>query len=233
MDDAIELACRMEQDKSIPSEAALIVRSQAAVRTLLFEKTHNNPVLITEDTIKNVIADYVTRESREEAEAAVAKAVDANTAKLKKEHSIEIEKVIRERDDAYSENRQRAIEMRNDAEQIANRWAAIAKKGMEYLVLVVWLALLAGSVYCLSLIHISGSAPEFVRKATANQAVRPGPSARIRFANASRIFTFAVCFCKPRYCVFRYRSWSFKTAKTCSTLARTEDFSCSRRLICA
>ena len=99
-------------------------------------------------TIKNVIADYVTRESREEAEAAVAKAVDANTAKLKKEHSIEIEKVIRERDDAYSENRQRAIEMRNDAEQIANRWAAIAKKGMEYLVLVVWLALLAGSVYC-------------------------------------------------------------------------------------
>lgn len=37
------------------------------------------------------------------------------------------------------------------------------------------------------------------------------------------IFTFAVCFCKPRYRVFRYRSWIFRTAKTCSTLARTED----------
>ena len=148
MDDAIELACRMEQDKSIPSEAALIVRSQAVVRTLLFEKTHNNPALVTEDTIKNVIADYVTRESREEAEAAVAKAVDANTAKLKREHSIELEKVTRERDDAYSETRQRAIEMRNDAEQIANRRAALAKKCMECLVLAIWLALLVGSVYC-------------------------------------------------------------------------------------
>lgn len=47
------------------------------------------------------------------------------------------------------------------------------------------------------------------------------------------IFSFAICFRRPRYRVFRYQSCFFTTAKTCSTLARTEDFSRSWRLICA
>ena len=65
------------------------------------------------------------------------------------------------------------------------------------------------------------------------QAVRQDRlSARIRFASANRIFSLAICFRRPRYLVFRYRSWPFTTPKTCSTLARTEDFSFSRRLIC-
>ena len=65
------------------------------------------------------------------------------------------------------------------------------------------------------------------------QAARQGLSARIRFASANNMFNFAVCFRRPRYRVFRKRSCCFTTAKTCSTLARTEDFSRSLRLICA
>ena len=42
----------------------------------------------------------------------------------------------------------------------------------------------------------------------------------------------AVCFCKPRFRVFRYRNCPFTTPKTCSALARIEDFSCSLRLSC-
>ena len=62
------------------------------------------------------------------------------------------------------------------------------------------------------------------------QAARQGLSARIRFASANNMFNFAVCFRRPRYRVFRKRSCCFTTAKTCSTLARTEDFSRSLRL---
>ena len=72
-----------------------------------------------------------------------------------------------------------------------------------------------------------------VRICALTQAARQGLSARIRFASANRIFNLAVCFRNPRYRVFRKYSSCFTTAKTCSTLARTEDFSRSLRLICA
>ena len=74
---------------------------------------------------------------------------------------------------------------------------------------------------------------ENVLMCTLTQAARQGPSARIRFASASRIFNFAVCFRRPRYRVFRNRSCCFTTAKTCSTLARAEHVSRSLCLICA
>ena len=64
----------------------------------------------------------------------------------------------------------------------------------------------------------------FHRKGTLNQTVRDFVAARYRFANANIIFNFAVCFRRPRYRVFRYRKIFFMTAKTCSTLQRTDDF---------
>ena len=66
-----------------------------------------------------------------------------------------------------------------------------------------------------------------------NQTARQGLSARTRFAKANSIFSFAVCFRRHRYRVFRYLNRPFTTAKICSTFALTDDFSCSRRLICA
>ncbi len=63
-----------------------------------------------------------------------------------------------------------------------------------------------------------------VRRCALIQAARQGLSARISFASANNMFNFTVRFRRPRYRVFRNRS-CFATAKTCSTLARTEDFS--------
>ena len=76
--------------------------------------------------------------------------------------------------------------------------------------------------------------PNFVLRlqGNSNQTARRGLSAKIKFAKANIIFSLAVCFCRPRYRVFRYRSWPLTTAKTCSTFARTDDFSCSLRLSC-
>ena len=76
-------------------------------------------------------------------------------------------------------------------------------------------------------------ASQSVRICTLTQAASQGLSARIRFASVSRIFNFAVCFRRPRYLIFRKCSCCFTAAKTCSTLARTEDFSHSLRSIYA
>ena len=66
-----------------------------------------------------------------------------------------------------------------------------------------------------------------------NQADRrEGLSAKIRFASANSISSLAVCIRRPRYRVFRYPNCPFMTANTCSTLALTDDFSCSLLLIC-
>ena len=55
--------------------------------------------------------------------------------------------------------------------------------------------------------------PKFIKKSfifrlqcNPNQTARQGLSARIKFASANIIFSFAVCFRSPRYRVFRYRS---------------------------
>ena len=66
----------------------------------------------------------------------------------------------------------------------------------------------------------------------ADLAIKPRLSARYRFASANRMFSLATCFRRPRYRVLRYWNSPLTTAKTCSTLARTDDFSYSLRLIC-
>ena len=71
----------------------------------------------------------------------------------------------------------------------------------------------------------------FAPEGILSQAARQGLSARMRFASANSIFSFAVCFRSPRYRVFLYLNCPFTTPNTCSTFALTEDFSCSRRLI--
>ena len=70
----------------------------------------------------------------------------------------------------------------------------------------------------------------FISRSALNQAARQGLSARIRFASANMILNLAVCFRRPRYRVFLNFKRPFTTLKTCSTLARTDDFWCSRFL---
>lgn len=148
MDQAIELAYRMEQDKAIPSEAALIIRSQSVIRSMLFDETRNNPSQLNENTIKKIISDFVARESRDDAEAAIEKAVDENAAKLRAQHAQDMVRIKKELDQVYAVQRQQAVSMRTDAERIAKKWACRAGKAVRITVLAIWLLCLAGSVYC-------------------------------------------------------------------------------------
>lgn len=148
MDQAIELAYRMEQDKTIPSEAALIIRSQSVIRTMLFDETRNNPSQLNEETIKKVISDFVARESRDDAEAAIEKAVGENAAKLRAQHAQDMNRIKNELDQAYTAQRQQAVSMRADAERIADMWACRAGKVVRITIMAIWLLCLAGSVYC-------------------------------------------------------------------------------------
>lgn len=148
MNQAIDLACRMEQDKTIPSEAALIIRSQPVVRTMLFDETRNNPMQLNAETIKKVISDFVTFESREATQAATEKAVNENTAKLCAQHEQAMENIQHKLDQVYAEQRQQAASMRADAETIATKCSKRAELHAKIAVLVVWFLFLAGSVVC-------------------------------------------------------------------------------------
>lgn len=148
MDQAIELAYRMEQDKNLPSEAALIVRSQAVIRTMLFDETHNNPCQLNEATMKKVIANFVAQESRDDAVAAIEKAVDEKTKALQAQHEVEIGRVKHELDRAYAEQRRQAANMRDDTEREAQKIATCAEKGTKVVVFMLWLTCLVWSAYC-------------------------------------------------------------------------------------
>lgn len=148
MDRAIDLACRMEQDKTIPSEAALIIRSSAAIRPMLFEKTQNNTTMLTEDTLKQIIADFVAQEAREAAEAAVEKAVDTNTEQLTATHKREFDLVNNELARITALQRKQAFDMRSDAERDATKLAVLASRIVRISILLLWVACLVASVVC-------------------------------------------------------------------------------------
>lgn len=145
MDQAIELACRMEQDKDIPKEAALIIRSSAAIRPILFEKTKNDPTLLTEGAIKQIVSEYVSQESRESVQIAVDHAVELTTQQLKAQHSKELESA--QTAQAIEERRQQANMLRSDSEATAKKWSQIASKIAGLGVLLIWVTCLAFSLW--------------------------------------------------------------------------------------
>lgn len=148
MDQAIDLTYRMEKDKTISSDAALIIRSAHAVRTYVFEKTCNNPSRLTEDTIKDIISEYVKRESQPDIQAAVEKAVTQATDSLNKQHNTELNKANDDYIQLENQQREYAIMMRSDAEKTARKYAEFAGKATHVMLFIIWLALMAGSVYC-------------------------------------------------------------------------------------
>ena len=147
MEQAIELACRMERDNTIPSEAALIIRSKSAIRPILFEETRNDPTNLKESTIHKVIKKYVSQESQEEVETAVDKAVKDKEAKLNDEYSKEVGQIQNELERERESKRQQAITMRNDAEKEANKKADCAALWTRIFVFVAWLMILSVSIF--------------------------------------------------------------------------------------
>ncbi len=148
MDQAIELATRMEKDGILQPEAALIMRSTHAIRSFVLEKTQNNPNKLTEDSIKAIIASFVESESSSEKMKAIQDAVDQKTDQLATIHAKEIEEKNHQIEKMISEQRDNAIKMRDDAEQSAKKKAKHAASIIKIALGLLWLLITGASVYC-------------------------------------------------------------------------------------
>ena len=148
MDQAIDLAYRMEKDKTISAEAALIIRSAHAVRTEVFEKTRNNPDYLTEDAVKDIIAAYVEHESAPSTQRAIEDAVNRAAESLNTQHRLEMSQANDNYIQICNERRDQAIQMRSDAEAAAKKYADIARGASYVFLFIIWLGLVIGSVVC-------------------------------------------------------------------------------------
>lgn len=148
MDQAIELATRMEKDGILQPEAALIIRSTNAIRPLLFEKTHNDPRNLTEESIKSVISAFIESESSPEKTKAIQAAVDKTAEQLSSIHAKEIDEKNHQIEKMANERRDTVIKMREDAEQIARAKANCAAKAVKVALALLWVVTVSASVYC-------------------------------------------------------------------------------------
>lgn len=148
MNQTIELATKMEKDGIIQPEAALIVRSIHAIRSIVFEKTQNNPNKLTEDTIKDIVSSYVKSESSQEKKDAIQTAVDQTSEQLNAIHAKEIAEKNHELEEVTNKQREIVIQMREDAEQIARNKAKNAGTIVKAILVALWLAVIGFSVFC-------------------------------------------------------------------------------------
>lgn len=148
MDRAIELACHMEQDGTIPSEAALIIRSQAAIRPILFDETRNDPSRLNEDAIKQVVSEFVANESYDRMEDAIKKAIGETTSNLHTQHVQDMACVQNELDKVNAAKKQQLDSMCADAKCIAEKWAHRAEVAIQYVGLFIFVFCFGGSAYC-------------------------------------------------------------------------------------
>ena len=147
MDEAISLANRMEGDKTISPEAALIIRSSPLIRPILFEKTLNNTENMNETTIEETIKAFVAQESQEAQDTAIEKAVNEAVCTMKQSYENQIKIAEEKAKKALTHEREQAILMRNDAENEAKKKANVIKNITYYGLLCIWIVVLAGSIY--------------------------------------------------------------------------------------
>lgn len=89
MEKVIDLATRMEEDGQMPREAALIIRSQSAMRDLIMEEVENEEDNVTGDALDRAVAKYVSKASKEERELEVKEAIRENNEALRTEFDQE------------------------------------------------------------------------------------------------------------------------------------------------
>lgn len=148
MEQAIELATQMEKDGIIQPEAALIIRSTHAIRSIVFEKTHNNPNRLTEDTIQDIISTFVKTESNKDKMEAIQSAVDQTSERLNSIHAKEMEEKDHRLEEEANKQRNTIIQMREDAEQAARKSAKQAASITKFVLAALWLAIVVLSVLC-------------------------------------------------------------------------------------
>lgn len=108
MEKVIDLATRMEEDGQMPKEAALIIRSQSAMRDLIMEEVENEEDNVTGDALNRAVAKYVSIASQKEREQEVEEAVRENREVLLSEFEHERSR-MREQMEQKDEESQRNI----------------------------------------------------------------------------------------------------------------------------
>ena len=148
MDQAIELATRMEKDGIIQPEAALIIRSANAIRPLIFEKTYNDPRNLTEESIKSIISTFIENESTPGRIKAIQTAVDQTSEQLTSIYTKEMSEKDHQIEEMVNKQRDTIIKMREDAEQAARKKAKQAAITVKFALAFLWIAAALTSVYC-------------------------------------------------------------------------------------
>ena len=148
MDQAIELANRMEKDGILQPEAALIIRSTNAIRPLLFEKTHNDPRNLSEDSIKSVISAFIEKESSPDKAKAIKAAVDSTSEQLSLIHAKEINEKNHQIEQLANNQRDTVIKMREDAEQTARKKATRIASAVKIALAFIWVIIVSVSIIC-------------------------------------------------------------------------------------
>ncbi len=137
MDKAIELTKKMELDNTIPKEAALIIRSQTAIKSILADITYNNVSRLNEASIVDSINEYIRKESKEDTQ----KAKEDGYLKGYEQAEHEFTSLLNEKERQLleSENNNRLIRnnMLKDAEEKAAKLARRAEVFMIFILISI------------------------------------------------------------------------------------------------
>lgn len=147
MIEAIDLATKLADDGHIPPEAALIVRSQSAIRPIIAEITKNNPSNLSEASIGEAVSEFVKRESEKEKIEAEKAGYLKGIAELSRKHEMELKAESDRASLLEEESRSSKNRMRKSAEDTATKWATRAKNVTSLILVIVGVLTLALSVY--------------------------------------------------------------------------------------
>ena len=148
MNKAIELTNKMENDKAIGPDAALMFRSTTSIKPLVFERTHNNPQLLNETLIRDIIGTFIIDQSSAGKQLAVDAAIMDTTNKMQTQYNSAIIERDTKLAQATEEIRQNKNKMRNNAENKAQKHASTCKKLVKRFLDSVCFFCIAISIYC-------------------------------------------------------------------------------------
>lgn len=148
MNKAIELTNKMENDKIIRPDAALVFRSATSIKPLVFERTHNNPQLLTETLIRDIVGTFIADQSSAGKQLAVDAAIMDTTNKMQTQYNSAIIERETKLAQATEEIRHNKNRMRINAENKAQKHAIICKKLIKRFLDSMCFFCIAISIYC-------------------------------------------------------------------------------------
>lgn len=133
MDEAIELATRMEKEERFDPENVLIIRRKAAMRSILADITENDPSSLSEKMIEKAIDIYVKRKSEPIAEEA---------------HALGYAEGLRDSEEEHKKKeREKINSLAREAEEIAKQAAKRSVNCVQLLIYIVSFFLFSAALF--------------------------------------------------------------------------------------